>query len=114
MPPTTSGRRPAASAPSISARARSAKAPAEKVCVERHERQQPVLQPRLLGGVGGAAEHLEAAVDLQRVGRDRHGILARGPKPLGQRDRDRGLAHAGGPEQGDHVHARSMAAASTR
>ena len=48
-----------------------------------------------------AGEDLEAAVELQRVGRDRDRVLARGAQPVGERDRDRGLADAGRAEERD-------------
>jgi hypothetical protein len=70
------------------------------------EREQPVLEPGLLGRGGGAGEHLQAAVDLEGVSGDRHRILAPLPKPLGEADRDRGLADPGRPEQCNHLHGR--------
>ena len=48
MPPTTTGRRPAASAASISAWARSANSPAENVSLGSTNDEQPVLELGLL------------------------------------------------------------------
>ena len=79
MPPTTIGVRPAASAASISARASSANAPAEKVSAIGTNESEAVLEPGLLGGVGRAGEHLEPAVDLQGVGGDGQRVLPRAP-----------------------------------
>ena len=72
--------------------------------VERQEGDEPVLQGGPLGGRGDAGERLQADVHLQRVGGDRHGVLAGGPQPRGERDRDSGLAHARGAEQRNHSH----------
>ena len=69
--------------------------------VDGQDRQQPVLEPLLLGGRGGAGQGLQAAVDLQRVGRHRHRVLSVGAEPVRQGDRDGGLADAGRPEQRD-------------
>ena len=53
-----------------------------------------------------AGQRLQAAVDLERVGGHRQRVLAALAQPLGERERHRGLAHAGGAEQGNHVHDR--------
>ena len=102
MPPTTIGRRPAATRPSISACARRANSPAVARPVTGQDAEQAVLEPRLLLRRRGAREHLEAAVELQRVGGDRDGVVA--PlcaQALGDRDRDGGLADAGRAEDRD-------------
>jgi hypothetical protein len=70
------------------------------------EGQQPVLELRLLRGRGGAGERLEAAVDLEGVGGDRHRILPALAQPLGERDRHPRLPDPGGAEQCHHVHGR--------
>ena len=72
--------------------------------VERQEGDEAVLQGGPLRRRGDAGERLQADVYLQRVGGDGHGVLAGGPQPCGERDRDSGLAHAGGAEQRDHLH----------
>ena len=74
--------------------------------------EQPVLEPGALGGGRRAGEDLEAGVELQRVGGDGDGVLAVGPQPLGERDRDRGLAHAGGAEERDDGQRRARRAGS--
>ena len=48
-----------------------------------------------------AGQDRQALVDLQRVRRHRDRVLPALAQPLGERDRDRGLAHPGGPEHGD-------------
>ena len=99
MPPTTIGRRPAATSASISAWARRANSPAVARPVTGRMPEQPVLEPRLLLRRRGAGEHLEARVELQRVGGDGDGVLAAlGAQALGDRDRDGGLADAGRAE----------------
>ncbi len=70
------------------------------------EREQAVLEPLTLLRRRGAREQLEAAVDLERVGRHGQRFLASLAQPLGHRDGDGGLPHAGGAEQGEHVHDR--------
>ena len=50
---------------------------------------------------GRAGQGLEALVDLERVRRDRHRILAPRPQALGERQRDGRLADAGRAEEGD-------------
>ena len=69
---------------------------------DRHERQQPVLEPLLLGRGRGAGEKLEPAVDLEGVGRDRHRVLPARAQPLRQLDRDGRLADAGRTEDRYH------------
>ena len=58
-----------------------------------------MLEPGVILGVA-APVRSQARVELQRVGRDRDGILAPAPQLLGQRDRDRGLATPSGPKSG--------------
>ena len=70
VPPTTIGRAPAASSPSISAWASAAYSATREARVDRQERDEPVLEARALGAVGSPGEDLQPAVDLQRVGRD--------------------------------------------
>ena len=62
--------------------------------VQRHQRQQPVLEQRPLGRRGGARQGLQAGVHLQGVGGDRDRVLAAGPQQLGEGHRDGGLADA--------------------
>ena len=62
---------------------------------------EPVLEAVALGCGGRAGEDLEPAVELQRVGGDRDRVLALGAQALGQRDRHRGLADPGRPEDRD-------------
>ena len=76
VPPTTIGRAPAASSASISACASSAYWPALKRRVDRHERDQPVLELPPARRRRGAGQRLEALVDLERVGRHRDRPLA--------------------------------------
>jgi hypothetical protein len=54
--------------------------------------------------VTGAREGFQAAVDLQRVGGDRHRILTPVTQQPGQRHGDAGLADAGRAEERDDVH----------
>jgi hypothetical protein len=62
---------------------------------------QPVLEPPTVLWRGRAGEDLQPGVELQRVGRDRDGVLALGTQQLGELHRDLGLPHAGGAEQRD-------------
>src|SRR5215207_3043395 len=57
-----------------------------------------MLEPPLLVVASGAAENLEALVDLDRVAVDGNGILSSLPQELGGGDRDTGLAGGGGAE----------------
>ena len=57
-----------------------------------------MLEPLLLLGRGGTGEDLEAAVDLKRVRRDRDRVLPALAQPLGDLDRNGGLADPGGAE----------------
>ncbi len=116
VPPTTIGRRPAASRPSISAWASSAYWPALNVALTGRKREQAVLELSALARAGRAGERLEPDVDLQGVGGDRHRGLPHLAQPLGERDRDVGLADAGRSEQGDDLgrsHGRQYRAAMT-
>jgi hypothetical protein len=72
------------------------------LCGHRQHADQTVLQSFLLGTGGRTGENAEAAVELQRVRRDRDGRLAGGAQPLRQPDGDGGLADPGGAEQGHH------------
>ena len=69
-----------------------------------------MLELRLLRRAGHAGEDLEAAVDLQRVGGDRHRPPAARADPLGDGDRHVGLADAGRTEEREQTwrHAASM------
>ena len=67
-----------------------------------------MLEPRPLLRRRRAGEDLQPGVELERVGRDRDGVLAVAAQRLGERDRDLGLPHAGGPEQRDD-HGRRIA-----
>jgi hypothetical protein len=60
-----------------------------------------MLQPLALRRRCRAGEQLEPRIELQRVGRHRDGAFALAAQQLRQLERDVGLAHAGGPEQGD-------------
>ena len=73
-----------------------------ELAIDRHERDQPVLEPRPLVGVGDARQQLEPLIHLQRVGRDGDRALAAGAQALGEGHGDGGLADAGRPEQRDH------------
>ena len=65
---------------------------------DRHEADQPVLEPRPLRSAGGPGQPPEPLVDLQRVAGDRHRVLAALPQQLGESDRDPGLADPGRAE----------------
>ena len=104
MPPTTIGRRPAASSASISAWASSAKRPALNSSVDGHEAEQAVLQALALVRARLPRQHLEPLVDLERVAGDRDGVLAALAQQLGELDGDAGLADRGGPEDREDVH----------
>ena len=111
MPPTTIGRRPAASASSISAWASSAYWPALNVASTGRNDEQPVLERRSLAGIGGAGQDRQTGIDLERIGRHRHRILA----PAAQRSASATATPVfptpGGPEQRDHLglgHPRSI------
>ena len=67
---------PRPSSPSISACASSAKRPALNSSSPVDEADQPVLEPLPLVRRRGAAQDLEAPVDLDRVADDRHRVLA--------------------------------------
>ena len=66
-----------------------------------------MLEALPLGLVRDPREDLEAFVDLQRVGGDGDGPLIARAQPVGERDRDLGLADGGGAE--DREHARQYA-----
>ena len=78
--------------------------------VDREKRQQSMFELGSLRRAGGPGQDLEPVVDLQRIGRDGHGILPQALQPLRKRDRDRGLADPGGPEQRDHLRPRHSCA----
>ena len=59
-----------------------------------------MLEALLLGFVRDPREDLEPPVDLQRVGGDGDRPLTAGAQPVGERDRDLGLADGGGAEEG--------------
>ena len=80
--------------------------------IDRQEGDQPVLEPGALMRPSGAGEDLETAVDLKRVGRDGHGMVAAFSQPVREFNRDICLAHAGRTEQGDHVRWRHRAGVS--
>ena len=109
-PRSGAGRRRASS--SISACASSAYSPALKRGVDREERDQAMLELRALGRRGRAGERSR---DRRRPG-GRRRRRPPGPRPArarqpGERDRDRGLAHAGRAEQRDDLgacHARGI------
>ena len=68
------------------------------------EAEQAVLELLLLLRLAAAPVRIgRPRVDLHRVGGDRHRVLAALAQALGERDRDGGLAHAGGPEDGDDL-----------
>ena len=67
------------------------------------EGEQPVLEPLALLRARGAAEDLQAPVDLDRVAVDRDRVLPALAQQLGERDRDAGLADGGRPEERDHL-----------
>ena len=102
VPPTTIGRRPAASsAVDLGVGARGERARAGGLGDRQHA-DQAVLEPRPLGGARRAGEDLQPAVELQRVGGHGDRVLPRGAQALGERDRHRRLADAGRPEDRDH------------
>ena len=68
----------------------------------RHEADQPVLEPCPLLRCRRPGQDLQPAVDLQGVGGDGEGPLAELAQPVGERDRDLGLADSRRAEQGDH------------
>ena len=70
------------------------------------EGQQPVLEAILLLRRRRSRQQLQAPVDLKRVHRYGQRVLTAFAQLLGQSDRHGGLAHPGGPEQGDHAHDR--------
>ena len=61
---------------------------------DRHEAEQAVLEPCLLGRGRRAGEDRQALVDLQRVRGHGDRVLPALAQPLGERDRDGGLPHA--------------------
>ena len=70
-----------------------------------------MLERRPLPRVGGAGQDLQAGVDLQRVGRDRHRTRPSARRRSASAIATRGLADARGPEQRDHLgrwHPRSI------
>ena len=107
-PPTTIGRRPAASSPSISAWASSAYWPALKVASSGTNDTSRCSSSACSAGEAAPVRVSQAGVDLQGVGRHRDRVLAAGAQQLGERDRDGGLADAGGPEQRDRCASRRL------
>ena len=103
VPPTTIGRRPACEQPVDLGVRELGVLPRAEGRVERQERHQAMLQLRALRRRRHAGERLEARVHLQRVGGHGDRVLTAGAQQLGQRDRDRGLADAGGSEQRDQL-----------
>ena len=88
VPPTTIGRRPAASAESISACASGMYSPGRERARERaRTRPGGARAAPALAGVGRAGQDLQALVDLERVGRDRDRVLAARAQQVGQLDR---------------------------
>jgi len=77
--------------------------PGTEAGLDRHARDQPVLERLALGAGGCAREGLEARVDLQGIRGDRDRTLAAIPQALGERDGDGRLAHPRGPEDGEDV-----------
>jgi hypothetical protein len=65
------------------------------------ERQQAVLEPLPLRRCGRAGEDLEAAVDLESVGGNGHGVLPALAQAVGELDRRGRLPHAGRAEDRD-------------
>ena len=61
-----------------------------------------MLEPRALGERRHAGQRLEALVDLQRVGGDRHRPLAARAQPVGDGEGEGRLADAGRPEDRQH------------
>jgi hypothetical protein len=59
-----------------------------------------VLEPPLLLGGRDAGQEVEPSVDLKRVGRDRHRVLAALAEALGELHGHGCLAHPGGAEDG--------------
>ncbi len=103
VPPTTIGRRPGGEQPvDLGVRELGVLANAE-ARVERQERDEAVLELGALGRGGDAGERLQTRVHLQRVRGHGHRVLPGRPQPLGERDRDRGLADAGGAEEREHL-----------
>jgi hypothetical protein len=68
---------------------------------DRDDRDEPVLEPRLLLRARDPRQHLEAGVHLQRVRRDRHGPLAACPQALRDGEGEGGLADPRGAEEGE-------------
>ena len=88
MPPTTIGRRPSASAASISACASAANWPAEKVSVIGTKESSRCSSRSRSSRAGGTGEDLEPPVHLKGVRRDRDGVLPTLAQPLGDLDRN--------------------------
>jgi hypothetical protein len=68
---------------------------------EGQDADEAVLELPPFGGRRGAGEHLEPLVELERVDRDRHGVLPVLAQALRERDRDGRLADARRPEDCD-------------
>src|SRR5262245_5929164 len=62
-------------------------APGAELLARIDEGEEPVLEPLLLRRVRRRAQHLETAINLDRVAVDRDGVLPALPQALGQRDR---------------------------
>src|SRR4051794_22858279 len=69
-----------------------------KVRRNRHEAEQPVLQPLLLVGRRRSRQRLQPLVDLQRVAVDRDRVLSPLSQQFGQLDRYPRLTNPGGAE----------------
>ena len=70
----------------------------------RHEPNQPMLKPVLLGSRCDPSKHRESLVHLKRIAGNGDWILAPLPKLLRKLDRDAGLAHAGRSKYRDDLH----------
>jgi hypothetical protein len=73
-------------------------APGAELVIDLGDPEQTVLERGALLRGRRARQRLEAAVDLQRVAAQRHGVLAALAQPLGDRDRHPGLAGRGRAE----------------
>ena len=89
-------------------------APGAELLGRVDERKQPMLEPSALLPIRRPAQDLEPAIDLDRVAVDRNRILAALAQPLGDRDRNPGLAHRSGSEQGEDLDQNSLISGARR
>ena len=80
-------------------------APGAELLADVDDPDQPMLEALALLGARRPRQHLEPAIDLERVAGDRDRVLAALAQALGDGDRDTGLPDPGGAEERQDLHA---------